>query len=132
MATLLLIIHLVVSATLLIAILLQTGKGAEMGANFGGGASTTIFGSRGSGNFLTKLTAAAATVFMLTSLGLSLVSSGGISSSVVRDVPAKSEAPAESGAPAAPAQNAPFVPAQGGAPAGAPAAPAMPPAQGGK
>lgn len=128
MATLLLIIHLVVAATLLIAILLQQGKGSEMGATFGGGASNTIFGSRGSGNFLTKLTAVAATIFMLTSLGLSLVSSGGISSSVVKDVPAKKEAPAEM--PAAPAQGAPFAPAQGGAAPAMP--PAMPPAQGAK
>ena len=52
-------------------VLLQRGKGAEMGAVFGGGASSTVFGSRGAGNFLTLLTKICATVFMLTSLSLS-------------------------------------------------------------
>ena len=49
------------------------GKGAEMGAVFGGGASSTVFGSRGAGNFLTKLTTGFAVIFMLTSLSLSYI-----------------------------------------------------------
>ena len=56
---------------LIVVVLLQRGKGAEIGAVFGGGASSTVFGSRGAGNFLTKLTSAAAVIFMLTSLILS-------------------------------------------------------------
>ena len=55
-------------------VLLQQGKGAEAGASFGGGASQTIFGSSGSGNFMTRMTAIFATVFFLTSLGLAYVS----------------------------------------------------------
>ena len=62
----------VIACVFLIAVvLLQRGKGAQIGAVFGGGAGSTIFGSRGAGNFLTKLTAGAAAVLMLTSLSLS-------------------------------------------------------------
>jgi len=61
------VIHVVVSVGLILVVLLQTGKGAEMGAVFGG-SSSTIFGSSGPGNFLTRLTTGMAIVFMLTSL----------------------------------------------------------------
>jgi preprotein translocase subunit SecG len=54
-----------------VVVLLQHGKGADIGAVFGGGASTTVFGSRGAGNFLTRLTTGAALLFMVTSLVLS-------------------------------------------------------------
>jgi preprotein translocase subunit SecG len=64
------IIHVIVSVGLILVVLLQTGKGAEIGAVFGGGSSSTIFGSSGAGNFLTKLTTAMAIVFMITSLTL--------------------------------------------------------------
>src|SRR5215470_6560702 len=63
------VIHILVSLGLILVVLLQTGKGAEMGAVFGG-SSATIFGSSGAGNFLTKLTAGMAIVFMMTSLTL--------------------------------------------------------------
>jgi len=63
------IIHVVVSIGLILVVLLQTGKGAEVGAVFGG-SSSTIFGSSGAGNFLTKLTTGMAIVFMITSLTL--------------------------------------------------------------
>jgi preprotein translocase subunit SecG len=62
------IVHVVVSIGLILVVLLQTGK-ADMGAVFGG-SSSTIFGSSGAGNFLTRLTTGMAIVFMLTSLGL--------------------------------------------------------------
>ncbi|HXG51934.1 MAG TPA: preprotein translocase subunit SecG [candidate division Zixibacteria bacterium] len=64
------IIHVIVSIGLILVVLLQTGKGAEVGAVFGGGSSATIFGSSGAGNFLTKLTTGMAIVFMITSLTL--------------------------------------------------------------
>ena len=64
------IIHVIVSVGLILVVLLQTGKGAEIGAVFGGGSSSTIFGSSGAGNFLTKLTTSMAIVFMITSLTL--------------------------------------------------------------
>jgi preprotein translocase subunit SecG len=63
------IVHVIVSIGLILVVLLQTGKGAEMGAVFGG-SSSTIFGSSGAGNFLTRLTTAMAIVFMMTSLTL--------------------------------------------------------------
>jgi preprotein translocase subunit SecG len=64
------ILHILVCIGLILVVLLQTGKGAEIGAVFGGGSSSTIFGSSGAGNFLTKLTTAMAIVFMITSLTL--------------------------------------------------------------
>jgi preprotein translocase subunit SecG len=56
---------------LIAVVLLQRGRGAEIGAVFGGGASSTVFGSRGAGNFLSKLTTTSAAIFMITSLALS-------------------------------------------------------------
>jgi preprotein translocase subunit SecG len=63
------ILHVIVSLGLILVVLLQTGKGAEVGAVFGG-SSSTIFGSSGAGNFLTRLTTGMAIVFMVTSLTL--------------------------------------------------------------
>ena len=71
MLTIVVILHVLVAVALILVVLLQTGKGASMGAAFGGGASSTVFGSRGPSSFMSKLTAAAAIIFMLTSLGLS-------------------------------------------------------------
>ena len=71
MTTLLIVVHILACIFLIAVVLLQRGKGAEIGAVFGGGASSTVFGSRGAGNFLTKLTTISAVVFMLTSLSLS-------------------------------------------------------------
>jgi len=63
------VIHVLTSIGLILVVLLQQGKGAEMGAVFGG-SSSTIFGSSGAGNFLTRLTTGMAIVFMITSLTL--------------------------------------------------------------
>jgi preprotein translocase subunit SecG len=63
------IIHVIVCVGLILVVLLQTGKGAEVGAVFGG-SSSTIFGSSGAGNFLSRLTTGMAIVFMITSLTL--------------------------------------------------------------
>ena len=71
MITALVVLHVLVCLLLIVVVLLQRGKGAEIGAVFGGGASSTVFGSRGAGNFLTRLTTGSAIVFMLTSLSLS-------------------------------------------------------------
>lgn len=65
------VLHVMVCLVLVMVVLLQQGKGADIGAVFGGGASNTVFGSRGAGNFLTRLTTGAAILFMVTSLGLS-------------------------------------------------------------
>lgn len=66
MHTVLVVIHIVTCLLLIGIVLLQQGRGADMGAVFGGGSSTTVFGSSGAGNFLTRMTAGLATVFMLT------------------------------------------------------------------
>lgn len=64
----LLIVYLIVAIALIGFVLLQQGKGAEMGASFGAGGSNTVFGSGGSGNFMTRTTAILATVFFIVSL----------------------------------------------------------------
>jgi preprotein translocase subunit SecG len=118
MHTLIIILHIVVSVALILVILLQTGKGSDIGAVFGGGSSQTLFGSTGPTSFLSKLTAGAAIVFMLTSLFLAYFSGRGPSTSIMK-----------SGAPA-PVQTMPGPPASLPAPpAGVPAMPAAPPAR---
>jgi len=76
-------------------VLLQTGKGADMGAAFGGGSSQTLFGSTGASTFLTKATTAAAIVFMLTSLGLAYMSGHKTGDSIVIDTKTPIEQQAE-------------------------------------
>lgn len=76
MQQIILIIHVLASVSLIALVLLQHGKGADVGAAFGSGASNTMFGSAGSTPFLVKVTGALAAVFFMTSLGLTyLVSS---------------------------------------------------------
>ncbi|MEC9483395.1 MAG: preprotein translocase subunit SecG [Halomonas sp.] len=70
-----LMIHVAIAIALVALVLLQQGKGAEAGAAFGGGASQTVFGSRGSGNFLAKLTGVLAAAFFATSLALAYFAS---------------------------------------------------------
>ena len=100
MYTLTVIIHLVVCFLMIGAILLQAGKGAEIGAAFGG-SSQTVFGSRGPGTFLSKVTVAAAIIFMLTSLGLALLSKQEHTASTVIDLHTTPE-PSSSSSPATP------------------------------
>ena len=95
MSILLVIIHVAVCIALIMIVLLQTGKGADMGAAFGGGSSQTLFGSTGASTFLSKATTAAAIVFMLTSLILAYMSGATKSTSVVSDAPAPIEQPAQ-------------------------------------
>lgn len=68
--TLLLVVMAVSAISVIVLVLLQHGKGADMGAAFGGGASGSLFGATGSANFLSRSTAVAATVFFLATLGL--------------------------------------------------------------
>jgi preprotein translocase subunit SecG len=79
------VLHVMVCLVLIVVVLLQRGKGAEIGAVFGGGAGTTVFGSRGAGNFLTKLTTGAAVVFMLTSLTLAYFAQEGSESTLFEE-----------------------------------------------
>ena len=63
-------LHVLIALAIIGLVLLQHGKGADMGSGFGGGASGSLFGATGSANFLSRATAVLATVFFLTSLGL--------------------------------------------------------------
>lgn len=94
MTTLLLIIHIFVCLFLIAIVLLQTGKGAELGAAFGG-SSQTLFGSRGAATFLNKMTTVAAIVFMITSLTLAVVTAKG--GSVVKKAPPPASGPIQGG-----------------------------------
>ncbi len=85
MAILIIIVHLLVCFALIAIVLLQTGKGADMGAVFGGAGNQTLFGNTGATTFLGKATTVAAIVFMLTSLSLAYISKSG-DKSVVSDV----------------------------------------------
>lgn len=109
MTGLLIAVHIVVSLALILIVLLQTGKGATLGAAFGG-ASQTVFGGRGPTSFLGKLTTGAAIIFMLTSLSLAYLSSRKSASTIMTDQP-KQEAPvAPVPSPAAPSAPAPGTP----------------------
>lgn len=68
-----LVIHFIVSVFLIITILLQAGKGADIGATFGAGGSQSLFGARGAATFLSKLTTIGAIIFLLTSFSLALI-----------------------------------------------------------
>ncbi len=68
-----LILHLTLAFAIIVLVLLQHGKGAEVGASFGSGASQTVFGSQGSASFLTKLTTVLAIGFVVSSIGLGYV-----------------------------------------------------------
>ena len=103
MITVVTIIHIIVSLGLIIIVLLQTGRGADIGAVFGG-SSATIFGSSGAGNFLTRLTTGFAIVFMLTSLTLGYFSGKKPASSILEraQTSAPQSVPQSTSAPALP------------------------------
>lgn len=108
MESIILVLHVLVALAMIGLILLQQGKGAEMGASFGAGASQTVFGAAGAVGFLTKLTAVLALIFFVTSLGLAIYAKKHAQSyGVVPMVPAVDvQKPAASDVPAAPAQAA--------------------------
>src|SRR6266700_3252160 len=95
----LIVLHVIVCLILIMVVLLQSGKAADLAGAFGGGGSQTALGSRGAATFLTKATTASAMIFMLTSLGLAILGSrqGG---SVLETTPPPAAAP-KSPAPAA-------------------------------
>jgi preprotein translocase subunit SecG len=135
--TLAVLFHVLLAFAIIAIVLLQRGKGADAGAGFGAGASGTVFGARGSANFLSRTTAVLATLFFLTSLGLTyLFSQQKAPTSVVDTVPQEAPAPAtdptalpilpapQPATPAAPAVQPPATeaaPAQQAPPAADPA-----------
>lgn len=107
-------LHISVSIFLIAVVLLQSGKGAEMGASFGSSGSQSVFGAGGGTTFLSKMTTGAAVIFMLTSLTLAYISGQPSSSSIMSS---KSK----------PATTAPAGPAPAAQPAAAPSVPASTP-----
>ena len=86
-------LHVIVCFILVLVVLLQTGKGADLAGAFGGGGTQTAFGSRGPASFLSKITTIAAVIFMLTSLGLSLISTQTARKSVLEGTVEETAAP---------------------------------------
>ncbi|PLX97020.1 MAG: preprotein translocase subunit SecG [Desulfuromonas sp.] len=120
MTTLLIALHVIVCIALIIIVLLQAGKGAEIGAQFGAGSSQTIFGAGGGKDFMSRLTASAAIIFMLTSLTLAyFYGQPGSGSIMPSSVSAPAPAPAAPAAPAMDTASAPQEPVSE-APAAAP------------
>lgn len=104
--SLLLVVHVLVGCAVIGFVLLQHGKGADMGAAFGSGASGSLFGSSGSANFLSRTTSILATVFFVTSLALSYFASSShkpSSESLMKGVVSQPAAPAS----AVPSQEVP-------------------------
>ncbi len=126
MTTLLTIIHVLACITLILIVLLQAGKGANMGAAFGG-SSQTVFGSSGAGTFLGKMTAAVAIIFMLTSITLTYTASrktsglmdGSVAPATRQELPA-SQKPAQ--LPALPSASPAAAPGTANMPPESPAA----------
>lgn len=85
------ILHFILCFILIGVILLQAGKGADIGAAFGAGGSQTVFGPRGATTFLSKMTAAVAILFLLTSITLARMARQGPGGSVLEKYPAKTE-----------------------------------------
>ena len=96
----LIILHVLGCFILVVIVLLQTGKGASMGAAFGGGSSQTLFGSRGAASILSKITTVAAIIYMLTSLSLAIISTKRSGSIVFEEKKVKEEMPIEKTPPA--------------------------------
>lgn len=136
MESLIIFIHVIAAIAITGLVLIQQGKGADMGASFGSGASQTIFGSAGSGNVLTKSTSIMAAVFFITSLGLAIIArqqaditlddsgliqnldeitaqqqSAAAASEAQDDIPVVSDAAGEGDVPVLEAQPEPDVPA---------------------
>ncbi|MBI3990423.1 MAG: preprotein translocase subunit SecG [candidate division NC10 bacterium] len=108
MYTLLTILHILVAVTLMLVVLIQHGKGSDIGAAFGGGSSQTVFGGRGAATVLHKITAAAAALFMLSSLALTVLAARRGSSSIILEERPGASAPAQTpGRPAPQGQQKP-------------------------
>jgi len=116
LTTIIITAHVLVALAIIGLVLLQHGKGADMGSGFGGGSSGSLFGATGSANFLSRATAVLATVFFLTSLGLAYLATnkpktGGGVLDAVKTRPA--EKASEKPAPVKPAAENPKAPAGG-------------------
>ncbi len=133
--TILLIIQVVASFTIIALVLLQQGKGADMGSAFGSGSSGSLFGATGAANFLSRATKWAAVVFFIATIGLAYMSTQGLKSQntgIMETFTNGKAVPTVPGMPGAPgAGGVPGVPGTSGVPAvpavpSVPAAPAVP------
>ncbi len=114
LTTLMIVIQVLSSVAVIILVLLQHGKGADMGAAFGGGASGSLFGATGSANFLSRATAVAATLFFVATIGLTVSTSrapatqapqGGVLGTVQQGAPQGSVPTNPNQSPSAPKSN---------------------------
>jgi preprotein translocase subunit SecG len=129
--TILLIIQVVASFTIITLVLLQQGKGADMGSAFGSGSSGSLFGATGAANFLSRATKWAAVVFFIATIGLAYMSTQGLksqNSGIMETFTNGNAVPTVPGIPSAPSSSG--VPSSTGTPgaSGVPAAPAAVPA----
>ena len=115
----LVIVHIIVSIALIAIVLLQSGKGAEMGASFGASGSQSVFGAGGGNTFMSKMTTGAAVIFMLTSLTLAYLSGHSGTSSIMKSATVPPKALPQN-------QAAPQQPPVQGQPATTPSKPAQP------
>lgn len=111
--TIIVVVQVVSALTIIGLVLLQHGKGADMGASFGSGASGSLFGATGSSNFLSKFTGIAAAIFFAATLGLAFISNkpAQTSAGVMENVPVSAVPGAEATAPAASTVTPATVPA---------------------
>jgi preprotein translocase subunit SecG len=136
LTTLMIVVQVLSALAVIVLVLIQHGKGADMGAAFGGGASGSLFGATGSANFLSRSTAVVAGIFFIATLGLAYsgtaakrpaVDTGGVMGTVPASVPAPdNSAPTDIPVPSAPAGSAPTTPAPAATQPEVPA-PAAPP-----
>ena len=120
MHTLVMVLHVLAGLSIVVLVLLQHGKGADMGAAFGSGSAGSLFGSAGAANFLSRTTAVLAAVFFASSLALTYFSAPSKGGGVTEGLSAPAGAPAGAGKgdfPAAPAPSAPAPAQQQGSPA---------------
>jgi preprotein translocase subunit SecG len=130
MFNILLVVQIIASLTIISLVLLQQGKGADMGSSFGGGSAGSLFGATGAANFLSRATKWAAVVFFITTIALAYVSNRGtkgqdtgVMQNFTQSAPAVPAAPKETAVPSLP--GATSAPSAASMPA-APSAPAMP------
>ncbi|HUL81223.1 MAG TPA: preprotein translocase subunit SecG [Gammaproteobacteria bacterium] len=122
-----LVAHILVAMMIVGLVLLQRGKGAEAGTGFGAGASGTVFGARGSANFLSRATGVLATLFFITSLALAYLSTQRTApASLLEALPAQQSPAPPAPAPAAPASELPQLPSDNGSASPGNAQPANP------
>ncbi len=136
--TLILVVQILAALAMIVLVLLQHGKGADMGASFGSGASGSLFGATGSANFLSRSTAVAATIFFAATLMMAYFGNlrgggeGGLMEKLVTPPPAASAA-AKAAVPASgPVSQIPTVPGANSAGAGQTTVPSAPPASAAK